>query len=660
MRLEHILITTISRMRDAIMDQNKILGILSLAVISILSACSGGSGGSTSSPVGVVSSSASSSSSSSVVVSSSSSTSNSSSGESSVSSATSASSSSSSWSNVSNSSSSASSLSSSSAASSSVSSGSSSSASSVSSSSSSEKSFYITGIATATGIGGKDGLFVIPSNSLTTPPIFITNNPVMELNPTFPVPNSLVAEYRRTVFASKGSDAQVHLYYVLLNDTASVPTPVQISNLTLSSLSDICGYSGTRVDVTNPDTEFYLLQLAGPNGTCKDSDDIYEVVHVTDDSNAAPSVANVDNVQFDPIHTTSGLLSGVVILDSVTNDLEFFAGTSFSNPVVLSANVNGYEKLINTLGYVSQAGGFSCSQLSIPDNVSYFRVTKYSGDQFLYKVDENGVASVAFSTSSPAIDHFISDSNNLFFDTVQVTFTSGVYIQTATIVQLPFDGTSSTNLYTLNNTYNPGIELAGSDGASLVFNAPYPDSSAGINALQSIPLGSASTTAQVLTTLPSFDSSLCRLNSNDPSTAVIIVNAKPDMSSAPVIYRSAMLSSDGTLLQPWTDGALFVGRASDGSGRFYEVNGITDTNGGYGGASLYDVTVASWQSVPFKTSTGDDFVIPNNYTIYMSDVSDSVCVGGLIPVGGGDVDKIVCDKATHEIVTISMPNTSVY
>ena len=196
--------------------------------------------------------------------------------------------------------------------SSSGSSGSSSSCSSSSSSSSSSSgsgpAFWLPYQATPAASGGETGLFVIPSNALTSAPVCVTTSAKTKfLAASFTTTISashIVTAYSpaQYLYAAADSSNNIHIYKLDLA-LGTTPTPTQLSALSLplspGAAIDTVICDSNRPHLLTPTSLFVVLHIAGAAG-CGTADDVWMEVHSTDTVTASPPNPPIASTQFTP------------------------------------------------------------------------------------------------------------------------------------------------------------------------------------------------------------------------------------------------------------------------------------------------------------------------------------------------------------------------
>ena len=99
-------------------------------------------------------------------------------------------------------------------------------------------------------------------------------------------------------------------------------------------------------------------------------------------------------------------------------------------------------------------------------------------------------------------------------------------------------------------------------------------------------------------------------------------------------YSSLVLPLDGSSTSTPNSAYESLGLDSDilGDG-VYQVTGIKETTGGWGGGTMNQVDVSTLADTPFTTTGGGDYVVPTGYIGFIFDLgTGKVAVGAVEPV----------------------------
>jgi hypothetical protein len=299
--------------------------------------------------------------------------------------------------------------------------------------------------------------------------------------------SNVVTAFQRSaiVYLAAGGDGNIHLYGLPLVTSGSVPAPVQLSNLSLPSLTSICISTWTaQSNLLDPTSLFVVLGTSTEtNGICGVTQ--FQVVHWGDGPTLAPTAATLPNTSSPAtgavftaaLYKPSGTLGGLIVRDDAGN-LNFYNGESFSAPQILTTGVQSwsvlYESSMLTNGNLS--GG----------TVDFLDVKTASGES-LWRVTSTGAANVVY-TASGRLGGGIGDANNVYFyDAILSANKQNIY-------QQAIDSTVPQNieLYSASGisefpytepavTIEFPVQLIGSNGSVLVFQSNtydgYPESS---------------------------------------------------------------------------------------------------------------------------------------------------------------------------------------
>jgi hypothetical protein len=127
-------------------------------------------------------------------------------------------------------------------------------------------------------------------------------------------------------------------------------------------------------------------------------------------------------------------------------------------------------------------------------------------------------------------------------------------------------------------------------------------------------------------------------------------------------YSSEVLGTSGgavfTVLQPLLANSTFLDRTTELSGAVFQIRGITDTGGGYGGGILNSVSIAnSLTSTPFTTTGGGTYAVPQNYGGFLLGLSNTIGAGEL--TSGALQTGLAYDVSQRIIAPISLASTNV-
>jgi Putative Ig domain len=389
---------------------------------------------------------------------------------------------------------------------------------------------------------GQTGVFVIPSDALTTAPAFVTSSAntmvlVSGLNVTLNGSSLTAYSPATLMFAATDTDNNIHVYGLNLL-SPSTPTAIQISSLSLplapgSALNTvICDFHGSASNLVQPTTVFVVLHIAGVKG-CNTSGDAWEVVHYTDSAAAAPTVVSITTNDIQELYAPSGALTGLVLLDPASKNLYVYADDSFKAPAT-AIPAGG----IASIGTVYSNNSVVTSGAAFTGTVLFLAATTTGGTQYLYRLiytsttATNEYTAVGAGTLSL---NGVSDGTNLYFTD------NG---QPQLILQEPLVGGTPTELYSNAAAASALYSLVGSNGSLLVVSSR--------SSLVTLPVGtrSANTTALVNGADRFLGATMVETTPGTPSTALVFVNfVEPGYSfpAEPPSYSSELLTPSGTV-----------------------------------------------------------------------------------------------------------------
>jgi hypothetical protein len=468
---------------------------------------------------------------------------------------------------------------------------------------------------------GKTGLFIIPSDKLASSPAptFVTTDAtqLLAIGTQISVKNG-VASYSPQVmmYADTNSSGTTKIYGLTLAGTSTVPTPTQISSLSLPSGQQICQISSdSETNVSEPDTVFVVIQV-GTALQCNSTGGTYEVVHYTDSPTTAPVVVNLNTTQMNGIYQNSKLV-GLLVFDSATNSLDLYADDTFTSP----------KQLITGLSNTSYVSGV-LDEATLSTTGIFESATTTGGSTSLYRIDGSTLAVTSIQdVATASISTAVQDDNNLYYSVLN----SGASSTTISYEQVALTGGTPKLLYTTpafvpeSSTALTNYQLIGSNDSLLVFeyysepsSSSGPDPTKATATLYTVPVGTTTTTPTTLATYPAGDTLqgvfLAPPSGSGPSSDVLFVTVRNSTGSptTPTIAYSAVSIplNDGTAPAPiknsiYSPLAVITPQLTY---TVWQVTGITDTNGGFGGGTANTVDVSTLADTPFTTTGGGDYI----------------------------------------------------
>lgn len=524
--------------------------------------------------------------------------------------------------------------------------------------------YYLPFVATSSS-GGETGLFVVPSDNLSAPPIFVTRTPTSSQTVLVEALSKQLASNSSNMaasaspyallYAAAGGDGSVHLYALTLSNTSVAPSATQVSSLALSSTDDICpANAAAQTKLTDPTTLFVVLHT-NPGGTssCGHGGDVYQVIHYTDSATTAPSVVQiapagglVGNV-FTALYRQDGSLGGLVLLDSATGALQFYSDNTFTNPVTTATGGTSWSDLIDDSSVDNTAG--------MGAQTAFLAVTTSSGTA-LWRVTASGVASKVYTASGSLGLFSAADNSNVYFtDWVEQRGAQSIY-------QESIGGGAPIALYSTTAGSlppAPPYTVVGSTGVVLVLATEGPSSS-----IVTLPVGKPATPTRIAGPFSGAAvPTLCPATSGDVSSDVLLVNVIATTSAGATTTATSsteILTPAGVVEQPVLNDSAFVAAPGCGFGSVLQVRGITDTTGGYGGGTVSALNLGSFVATQLATTSGNgSYPVPAGDFLGATFLTNTVGLGAVIPVAGGASGGVAVDLAKNLLVPVSVAGSNV-
>jgi hypothetical protein len=482
------------------------------------------------------------------------------------------------------------------------------------------------------GTGGSTGLFVIPSDEISSSPTptWITTSAanVLALGVDITISNGGLTNYVPELLAYSAADSggNTHVYGLTLGGTATVPKPVQIGNLSLSSSQTICDFSSGQVNLTDPTTIFMVLGT----GTAPDceSGETFEVVHYTDSAAKAPVPVSLHESSFDELYN-NGTLSGILVYDYTTGNVNLYADDTFTSPKVLFTGATDAESFGNGSSKIAT----ETSNLFY--SVTVAPTTGNPSGQTLYRIDASGTPTQIFQG---VIGGHVTDDNNLYFVNLASSTSTVIYQESAS-------GGTPTKLFsgpaTMKNgttTENLDYEPLGSNDSVLIYSVSEGSILAGTTTLYNVPVGTLSASATNIATYTGGVSAFLGTPSGDSAsddvlfvTNTIVTETNTGLSYS---YSSVAFPPGGPYTAKPTANSTYetLGLLSSQlEGSAWRVKGITDTDGGFGGGTVYQTDIGTLADTQMTTTGGGAYTFPTGYIGILDGLSTSgVAVGDFL------------------------------
>lgn len=551
--------------------------------------------------------------------------------------------------------------------------------------------FWIPYAAAPASAGGETGLFVIASNAVggaTAPtPAWITESAPTLLGTTFAgfVSGSTPpasATPAALIYAAKGSDGNQHLYGLDLanpSGSATAPKPAQLTSLSVPASKSLCAAGQMQTELTSPSTLAVVVYVATPEAGSKPGstgycagvpNGTYYLVTYGESATATATVIDIpggtstfsaltNDGNFDALNLSNGDLGGLLYWDSVTQDENLYVHTNFTGPTTLLHGVVGTPlPCVDVFAVANGARDYLAgSALATVKTAAGFKAYQFvpSGEIFEFY---DGTA-----------DGCITDPDHLYFiGTRNGSTSSALYEASLTSITTP-----KTLLASFTSTESEGYSLIGANGSVVVFQKYAVSSTGAMSAtVQTVPVGITSGKATSIGGPYSgaLMTSFLAPAAGGPITGLdwLLLTSRNETGSGPsahVTYTSEVLdpTGSGAVMTVPADTVFesFGPFATEIGGSVLEITGITDTEGGFGGASL-DVLAVGFAAAPAKLTLtgGGSYKVPAGYEISMTGFyGTSIATGGLFSLNGAPAIAVALDVSKHIIVPFSIKNTNV-
>jgi len=508
---------------------------------------------------------------------------------------------------------------------------------------------------------------VVPSNSLTTAPVYAATTPnsspagqdnyppsFLALGEDIAVSGSTVTGYAPGVmmFLAPDTSGNIHVFGTSLNPASGTPTSTQVSSFSVplnavgsNTASNICDYGQGQTSIYSPTTLFVVIHIAGSTG-CGGSGvgDSWVEVHYTDSATTPPVTLGITTTTFLSLYAPNGSLGGIALVDPVSTNLYFYPTIAFTSPATLLASAGSMSDVLDQT--LTKQDAFSTS--------AYVQLQAQGQPPSLYQISYLGTATKCFQGAN-ALSTAVSDTSNFYF-----TDSNGIG---STVYQeaLGACGTPTTLLVSSSD-----YGLVGSNGSVVVLSSETGSFTSETSTLSTIPVGATSSSVTPLATFTgSIDAFMASKTLGTPSTDEVFVSVTDYTNVSPltVAYSTEVLSPGSTTpLQGPTANATFEGLINEFNGNVLEITGITDTGGTHGGGTLNAFTINGLTATPFKSPGGTNFVIPAGYSAIFLGLSTTIGEGYVTNAatssGAPTVYEYAFDQSQALIVPITVPNTS--
>ena len=327
--------------------------------------------------------------------------------------------------------------------------------------------------------GGLTGLFLIASNLIPNSPtqqfIVKTTANILGEGVKITAAGLAGAQPMNIIYSAVGTDGNTHIYGAPINNTAAVPTPAQLTNLSITSAQAICGTTQAQTSLTNAATLFLVLNVS--TSPCGVNPSTYYVVHYNDKPTTKPKKVSISTTEISTLYN-DGALVGLYLYNAPTKSLNFYATNAFTSPTELVTSITGVTPIAST-ATISNGTTFGAT-------VFFPAVTGVTAaGNALYSIESTS-PTTATLVHSGSVSQGVVDNANLYFqDTTSST--------TAVFYQVGLTSATPMKLFSGSVTPLSSYTLIGTDTVHLAFmqSVLAPTSQATVS---TIPIGVLSTT----------------------------------------------------------------------------------------------------------------------------------------------------------------------
>jgi hypothetical protein len=448
------------------------------------------------------------------------------------------------------------------------------------------------------------------------------------------------------------------------------PVPTQVTSLSVPPSEHICAGGQVETGATMPDTLAVVIYVTpgsagaqpGTVGYCGVPPGTYELANYTDGPAVAPTVLDIpggstllaaleNDVNFSGLYQPSGKLGGVVLWDAATKGVNFYSDDTFTTPTTLLTNVSAPVACVSENAVAN----------GLKDNLGGRMLATFntgSGD-VAYQIGSSGGAPAQFFAG--AAGGCLTDDNNLYFIGTPSDSTDSAIYQEPLAASPP--GQKLVGIPALTET--EGTALIGSNDSVVLFQN-YSESASGITtSVFAAPTGTTSASATPIAGPYSGNlvTNFLASQTGSASGDMLFLTAM-GITSSGITYSSEVRSTSGSLAAklPNTVLASFGTFSTELDANIWEVAGITDTKGTYGGGTVKLVNVESLASTSLTTTSKSPYVVPAGYVVGLSGFyGTSIANGFLISAGNPAAPSMgaVVDVSKQVIVPIGLTNTNV-
>ena len=368
-------------------------------------------------------------------------------------------------------------------------------------------------------------------------------------------------------------------------------------------------------------------------------------------------------------------MTGLLAFDSATNSLDLYADDTFTSP---TKEITGLQNVSYVAGVLDEA--------SLSTSEVFYSVTTTGAVTDLYRIDGSTLAATLIqNVMTGTVSTAVQDDTNLYY----MVLTGGASSTIATFNQVALTGGTPKLLYTSPAFVTEGAsglagyQLIGSNDSVVAFEFYSEPTTGGAldptkatATLYTVPVGETTTTPTTLANYPAGDlltnAFLSAPSGSGLSASVLFVtvrNSSGSISAPTIAYSAVSLPLNGGTAPAPIANSAYEQLAVISPGLTYnvwQVTGITDTNGGWGGGTANLVNVSTLADTPFTTTGGGDYVFGKGFSAGLDAISSNNIAIGILDnssalASGATLqeDGIAADLTSHFFYPVVLTNTYV-
>ena len=453
------------------------------------------------------------------------------------------------------------------------------------------------------------------------------------------------------IYRTIGAAADNHFWRIDLTGSSDL-TPRQVGSLNIidgipipAGSSALCDAKAILRKLDDPTSAFLVLTITSSTFSLCNTDTRRVVVYPNDAPTTAPREVSANPGTLEPVYRADGTLAGMLLVNNLSQNLEFYRDETFTNPTIVLNNV-GSILALRERSY-SPWTGMAGSQEGIVIQ------TDDGGGSNLYAVNPSGVATLLYNDTGYSSE--IRIGANLYVQNRDLTGSPTYY----DFLRIPVDGSSAPQLlwaYIPADGCYPD-EPVGELASKLILQRLcilQPSQAASSNILSA-----ASSGPSVPTILASYAGHIYSLSLTQDRMLVTLAEKQIYYFSPDLAYSTVVLSSSGNVLQSLTAGSVFPMLFADPPETVVQIRDIVGK--GVRGGSMYKLLLGPSGALTSTRLVGTDGS-PTTLASDTSFVESVIGVGAGRAYGtfGGDATEtdLVYDFSRGLAVKLAVPGVS--